>query len=564
MNCKECNQPNDAAARFCCNCGATLEAPLTCAACGKTYPAGTKFCPDDGTKLGELTCPACGKKYPAGTRFCPEDGSSLGGSPAQKVQSVPVQQPAQSAAEANWENCGNSNVKWRFDKDYGTLTIGGSGAMPDFNLKDGNKPPWFKYKKTIKKLVVQDGVSTIGNEAFIECKNLTEATIADSVERIGENAFLQCESLNAISSKAKTIGKCAFEKCANLKKANFELAETIGNSAFEKCTNLTEVNFELVETIEKGVFTGCSNLKTVTMNSVKTIGDYAFQGCSNLAEANFEIVEKIGEAAFQDCRNLSAISMEYSVKTIGESAFMNCTSLSKIELYAIEKMEKMAFAGSKNLRKAILGEDYREQWRQHDNNNQVFWGCHDSLEITTERSPRAREEGEREWAEKLERAKQEDESQRIWLEGALAEQESKMYQEIDEERERLKEAEAAAAEAAAERERLIQSSPSSPSASESASSSFVTKKYTASRISDGNKLFPPTITVEKNGLTVKLPGLFSGSEKFVSFKDISSISYDAPMVGFTKLQLNIHGAKTTVEGFYKDDCKAILNAWKNR
>ena len=89
-------------------------------------------------------------------------------------------------------------------------------------------------------------------------------------------------------------------------------------------------------------------------------------------------------------------------------------------------------------------------------------------------------------------------------------------------------------------------------------------KYTASRISSGNTLFPPSVTVEDGGLTVKFPSLFSGQEKFVPFADISSISYDSPMVGFTKLHLNIRGAVTTVEGFYKADCKAILNAWKNR
>jgi len=89
-------------------------------------------------------------------------------------------------------------------------------------------------------------------------------------------------------------------------------------------------------------------------------------------------------------------------------------------------------------------------------------------------------------------------------------------------------------------------------------------KYTASRLSSGNKLFPPSITVEDGGLTVKFPSLFSGKEKFVSFADISSISFEAPMVGFTKLHLNIRGATTTVEGFFKSDCQAILNAWKNR
>ena len=92
----------------------------------------------------------------------------------------------------------------------------------------------------------------------------------------------------------------------------------------------------------------------------------------------------------------------------------------------------------------------------------------------------------------------------------------------------------------------------------------MSKKYTASRLSSGNKLFPPSITVESGGLTVKFPSLFSGKEKFVTFGDISSISYEAPIVGFTKLSLNIRGAETTIEGFYKEDCKEILEAWKNR
>ena len=90
------------------------------------------------------------------------------------------------------------------------------------------------------------------------------------------------------------------------------------------------------------------------------------------------------------------------------------------------------------------------------------------------------------------------------------------------------------------------------------------KKYTASRLSEGNKLFPPSIIVEEGGLTVKFPSLFSGEEKFIEFDDISSISFDAPVVGFTELTLNIRGAITTVKGFYKDDCKAIMNTWKSR
>ena len=87
--------------------------------------------------------------------------------------------------------------------------------------------------------------------------------------------------------------------------------------------------------------------------------------------------------------------------------------------------------------------------------------------------------------------------------------------------------------------------------------------FTASRLSSGNKLFPPSVSTEKNGITIKFPGFFSGQKTVVDYKDISSISYDAPMIGFTKLNINIRGKLITVEGFYKGDCQAIINAWSS-
>lgn len=87
-------------------------------------------------------------------------------------------------------------------------------------------------------------------------------------------------------------------------------------------------------------------------------------------------------------------------------------------------------------------------------------------------------------------------------------------------------------------------------------------EYTASRLSEGNKLFPPSVITESEGMKIKFPKLFGGEETFVSYDDISSISFDAPMIGFTQLHINIRGNVTTVEGFYKRDCQTIVNEWK--
>ena len=99
------------------------------------------------------------------------------------------------------------------------------------------------------------------------------------------------------------------------------------------------------------------------------------------------------------------------------------------------------------------------------------------------------------------------------------------------------------------------SSGSSSDWGSSSRSSFSKRKIVASRISKDNTIFPPSITIEENGLRVKFPSLFSGKEEFVPYSDISSISYDAPIVGFTKITLNMRGKTTTVDGFYKGDAQ---------
>ena len=90
------------------------------------------------------------------------------------------------------------------------------------------------------------------------------------------------------------------------------------------------------------------------------------------------------------------------------------------------------------------------------------------------------------------------------------------------------------------------------------------QKITASRLSSGNKMFPPCIIIEDNGLRINFPGFFNDKEEFVSYADISSISFDAPIVGFTKLHLNIRGQVTNIEGFYKSDIQNIMKIWKEK
>ncbi|MDE7360779.1 MAG: leucine-rich repeat protein, partial [Oscillospiraceae bacterium] len=83
-------------------------------------------------------------------------------------------------------DCGD-NVTWEYDEDNKTLTITGDGDMD--NWTDENPAPWSDIAEDIEKVVIDDGVTSIGDNAFEGCTGLTDVTIPDSVETIGDNAF---------------------------------------------------------------------------------------------------------------------------------------------------------------------------------------------------------------------------------------------------------------------------------------------------------------------------------------------------------------------------------------
>ena len=140
--------------------------------------------------------------------------------------------------------CGD-NLQWKLT-DEGVLTITGTGKMQDWNR---SKPSPWHADKSVKQLIIGNGVTTIGSSAFAGCSSLTSVTIPNSVTTIGHGAFYGCSSLTSV---------------------------TIGNS-------VTEIGYY--------AFSGCSSLTSVTIpNSVTTIGYYAFSGCKNVKQITSEAV----------------------------------------------------------------------------------------------------------------------------------------------------------------------------------------------------------------------------------------------------------------------------------
>jgi hypothetical protein len=82
-------------------------------------------------------------------------------------------------------------------------------------------------------------------------------------------------------------------------------------------------------------------------------------------------------------------------------------------------------------------------------------------------------------------------------------------------------------------------------------------KFKASRLSEGNKVFPAEITLEENSVEVKIPGFFSGDSKYLNYQDITAIEVDKPMIGFCTLRLYLNGNKVEVHGFSKADVNEI-------
>ncbi|MEB0262279.1 MULTISPECIES: hypothetical protein [unclassified Mucilaginibacter] len=82
-------------------------------------------------------------------------------------------------------------------------------------------------------------------------------------------------------------------------------------------------------------------------------------------------------------------------------------------------------------------------------------------------------------------------------------------------------------------------------------------KYVASRLSEGNKLFPAEIMTEDNGITIKIPGLFSGDTTTIAYDSISAVEIDTPLIGYSTIRFYHSGNKVEAHGFSKSDVNEI-------
>lgn len=245
--------------------------------------------------------------------------------------------------------CGD-NATWSISAE-GVLTISGTGAIGDYTENDA---PWQSLRADITAIVIEKGITRIGNYAFHDCWVATSAVLPEGLVEIGENAFRSCGALEEIDlpPELTTIGIGAFYYTSALTSITIPGSVETFLDAFND-SGLETVTIENgVDEVDSYAFCNCYHLKSVTLpDSIQSIGNYAFNGCQQLEELDLpEGITSFGEYAFANTAisefefpegasinagvlqntSITSIVIPQGVTTIGQNAFYGCENLATV------------------------------------------------------------------------------------------------------------------------------------------------------------------------------------------------------------------------------------------
>ena len=228
-------------------------------------------------------------------------------------------------------------LNWALTK-AGTLTISGSGAIPDYSADQ--LPPW--NEPGVSTVIIENGVTGIGDYAFYQNSALN-VYIPDGITTIGQSAFDGSGLISVtIPGTVESIKDKAFHACANLTSATVsEGIKTIGNEAFRGCTSLGYIDFPAsITSVGAGAFMSCEKMTRIRFmpGSEKVeLGDNLFSQCWQLKSVTLpQTADRISGGMFQSCSSLPALYIPASVKNIGDfpnngaSPFASCNALKYI------------------------------------------------------------------------------------------------------------------------------------------------------------------------------------------------------------------------------------------
>ncbi len=287
-------------------------------------------------------------------------------------------------------------LTWTLDSE-GTLIISGEGEMDEYR---GNNQGWRQYERSIKSVIINEGVTSIGSGAFSGCIFLSSVVLPESITYI-DSAFYECARLKTagpvggdynvkfawkseipngafwfpdlssviIPETVTCMGESAFRTNGCLYTAGpiggdyniqFGWKTVIPDNAFSGCGDLVSVTIpEEITSLGDAAFSGCSSLTTLTIpESVTSIGDKAFRDCNNLTSVVIpEGVTSIGDYAFCGCSNLTSVVIPESVTSIGDYAFCRCSNLTTVVIpESVTSIGDYAFYGCSNLASVVIPE----------------------------------------------------------------------------------------------------------------------------------------------------------------------------------------------------------------
>lgn len=277
-----------------------------------------------------------------------------------------------------------------------TLTISGTGVMPDFNFPEGNLAPWwnyealgmltsfgnFKLEGELKKVVIKDGVTNVGDYALFCLPAATQVTLPDSVTRIGRYGIAMCSKLTGMSipkgvteigdfglagdgltavtlpDGLQSLGRGAFDACTSLTNTTLPAAITaVPGKCFADCTKLLNVKYAgTVTAIGDLAFESCKSLVTAPIPATVTeLGASAFNGCVALTDVTLPAgVTAIPDGCFQGCTALADMKLPGTVTSVGHNAFTGCTALGDVRCYGAPPTVEPAGAAEHSFEPAIV------------------------------------------------------------------------------------------------------------------------------------------------------------------------------------------------------------------
>ena len=202
-------------------------------------------------------------------------------------------------------SCGD-NATWALTGN-GTLSVVGTGAIGDYT--DETTQPWYEYRDNIQSIIIGEGITVVGENAFRNCKAAESLTLPNTLVEIKRYGFGSCEGLTGVTLPNSLT--------------------TIGTYAFRYCIGLTEITIPQNLTNGGSGFSGCTGLVSATVLS-STLGGSMFENCSNLSNVVLtEGLTAIWGAAFRNCTSLVRVVIPASVVEIKSNAFTGCTNLDR-------------------------------------------------------------------------------------------------------------------------------------------------------------------------------------------------------------------------------------------